>query len=94
MYSLSEVLISLEVFIKNWNLYVSNRVIKITSFMCGLFPLNFSSDCTHTSSLCMLCCKDKALELFSVGRQLISSQNGDLFPLLLRCRSLFIRSYI
>jgi hypothetical protein len=39
-------------------------------------------------------CKGEALELFSVERQLISSQNGDLFPLLLRCRSLFIRSLI
>jgi hypothetical protein len=34
---------------------------------------------TYTSSLCILCCKGGALELFSVKRQLISSQNGDLF---------------
>jgi hypothetical protein len=32
---------------------------------------------THTSSLCILCCKGGALELFSVERQLLSSQNGD-----------------
>jgi hypothetical protein len=38
--------------------------------------------------------KGEALKLFSVERQLISSQYGDLFPLLLRCRSLFIRSLI
>jgi hypothetical protein len=34
---------------------------------------------THTSSLCILCCKGEALELFSVGKQLISSQDGDMF---------------
>jgi hypothetical protein len=39
-------------------------------------------------------CKGEPLELFSVGRQVISSQNGDWFSLLLRCRSLFIRSPI
>jgi hypothetical protein len=39
-------------------------------------------------------CKGEALELFSVGKQLISSQNRDLFPLLLKWRSLFIRSLI
>jgi hypothetical protein len=49
---------------------------------------------THTSSLCILCCKGEVLELFSVGKQLISSQNGDLLSLLLRCKSLFIRSLI
>ena len=32
---------------------------------------------THTSSLYILLCKGEALELFSVERQLISSQNGD-----------------
>jgi hypothetical protein len=32
---------------------------------------------THTSSLCIFCCKGEALELFSTGKQLISSQNGD-----------------
>jgi hypothetical protein len=49
---------------------------------------------TYTRSLCILSCKGEALELFSVGRQLISSQNGDWLSLLLRCRSLFIRSLI
>jgi hypothetical protein len=49
--------------------------------MCGLFSLDFGGDCTHTSSLCILYCKGEALKLFSVGRQLISSQNGELiFP--------------
>jgi hypothetical protein len=49
--------------------------------MCGLFSLDFGSDSTHISSLCILCCKGEALKLFSVGRQLISSQNGELtFP--------------
>jgi hypothetical protein len=39
-------------------------------------------------------CKGESLKLFSVIRQLISSQNGDWLSLLLRCRSLFIRSFI
>jgi hypothetical protein len=39
-------------------------------------------------------CKGEALDLFSVGQQLISSQNRDPFSLLLKCRSLFIRSLI
>jgi hypothetical protein len=49
---------------------------------------------THTSSLCILFAKGDVLELSSVERQLISSQNGDLFSLLLRRRGLFIRSLI
>jgi hypothetical protein len=49
---------------------------------------------THTSSLYILSCKGEVLELFSVVKQLISSQNGDMFALLLRCRSLFIRALI
>jgi hypothetical protein len=73
---------------------VSNRVIIITPLLCGLFSLDFGSDCTYTSPLCILCCKGEALELLSVGRQLISSQNGDWLSLLLRCRSLFIHSLI
>jgi hypothetical protein len=40
--------------------------------------LDFDGDFKHTSSLCILCCKGEALELFSVERQLINSQNGDL----------------
>jgi hypothetical protein len=64
-----------------------------TSHVWSLF-LDFDGDFTHTCSLCILSCKSEALELFSVGRQLISSQNGDLFPLLLKCRSLFICSFI
>jgi hypothetical protein len=38
--------------------------------------------------------KGESLELFNIGKQLISSQNGDVFLLLLRCRNLFIRSLI
>jgi hypothetical protein len=30
-----------------------------TPFMCGLFSFDFDSDCTHTSSLCILCVKVK-----------------------------------
>jgi hypothetical protein len=64
-----------EVHLKNYqNPSMSNRVIRITSFMCGLLSLDFGGDYTHTSSLCILCCKGGALELFSVERQLISSQ--------------------
>jgi hypothetical protein len=39
--------------------------------------LDFDGDLTHTRSLCILCCKGEALELFSVGKQLISSQTRD-----------------
>jgi hypothetical protein len=59
--------------------------------MYDIFSLGFGGDCTPTSSVCILCCKGEALELFSVERQLISSHNGDSFPLLLKCRSLSIR---
>jgi hypothetical protein len=67
--------------IENQNLSMSNCVIKITLFMCGLFSLDFGSDGTHTSSLCTLCCKGEALKLFIVGRLLISSQKWRIdFP--------------
>jgi hypothetical protein len=56
--------------------------------------LDFDGDFTHTRSLGILSCKGEALELISVGRQLISSHNGDWLSQLLRCRSLFIRSLI
>jgi hypothetical protein len=49
---------------------------------------------TYTSSLYILCVKVKPWSFFSVERQLISSQIGDLFPLLLKCRSFFILSPI
>jgi hypothetical protein len=55
--------------------------------------LDLDSDYSYKFPLRPLC-KGEALELSSVGKQLISSQNGDLFPLLLKCRSLFIRSLI
>jgi hypothetical protein len=61
--------------------------------MCGLFSFDLGSDYSYKFPLHTLC-KGEALELFSVERQLISSQYGDLFPPLLKCRSLFIRSPI
>jgi hypothetical protein len=64
-----------------------------TPFMCGLISFALGSDYSHKFPLHPLC-KGEALELFSVRKQLISSQNRDLFPLLLKCRSLFIRSLI
>ena len=64
-----------------------------TTFMCGLISFDLGSDYSYKFPLHPLC-KGEALELFSVGKQLISSQNRDLFPLLLRCRSLFIHSLI
>jgi hypothetical protein len=64
-----------------------------TTFMCGLFSFDLGSDYLYKFPLHPLC-KGEALKLFSVERQLISSQNGDWFSLLLRCRSLFIRSLI
>jgi DNA-directed RNA polymerase V subunit 1 len=54
-----------------------NRVMKITPLMGGLLSIDFGGDCTHTSSLRIIYCKGEPLELFSVERQLISSQNGD-----------------
>jgi hypothetical protein len=48
--------------------------------MCGLFSLILVVT-TYTSSLLHPLCKGEALKLFSVRRQLISSQNGDwIFP--------------
>jgi hypothetical protein len=61
--------------------------------MCGLISFDLGSDYSYKFPLCPLC-KGEALELFSVGRQLISSHNGDFLPLLLKCMSLFIRSPI
>jgi hypothetical protein len=49
---------------------------------------------TRTSSLYILCVKVKPWSFLVLGKQLISSQNRDLLPLLLKCRSLFIRSLI
>jgi hypothetical protein len=60
------------------------------TFICGLFSFNLGGDYSYKFLLRPLC-KGEALELFSVGKQLISSQNRDMFPLLLRCKSLFIR---
>jgi hypothetical protein len=64
-----------------------------TTFMSGLISFDFGSDYSYKFPLHPLC-KGEALELFSVRKQLISSQNRDMFPLLLKCRSLFIRSFI
>jgi hypothetical protein len=49
---------------------------------------------THTSTLCILCVKVKPWSFLVLEKQLISSQIGDWLSLLLRCRSLFIRSPI
>ena len=48
---------------------------------CVVSFLLISVVTTHTSTLCILSCKGEALELFSVERQLIRSQNGDCLPL-------------
>jgi hypothetical protein len=61
--------------------------------MCSLFPFDLGSDYSYKFPLRLLC-KGEALKLFSVERQLISSQNGDWLFQLLRCRSLFIHSLI
>jgi hypothetical protein len=61
--------------------------------MYGLISFDLGCDYSYKFPLHPLC-KGEVLELFSVGKQLISSQNRDLFPLLLKCRSLFIRSLI
>jgi hypothetical protein len=47
-----------------------------TTFMCGLFSFDLGSDYSYNFPL-HPCCKGEALEIFSVERQLISSQNGD-----------------
>jgi hypothetical protein len=64
-----------------------------TTFMCGLISFDLGSDYSYKFPLHPLC-KGEALELFNVERQLISSQDGDMFPPLLKCKSLFIRSLI
>jgi hypothetical protein len=46
--------------------------------MCGLYPVDLGSDYLYKFPLHFLC-KGGALELFNVGKQLISSQNGDWF---------------
>jgi hypothetical protein len=60
----------------------------VVSFLLILVVTN------HTSSLYVLCVKVKPWSFFSVERHLISSPNGDWLSLLLKCRSLFIRSLI
>jgi hypothetical protein len=45
--------------------------------MCGLISLDLGDDYTRIISLCILSCKAEILELSSIERQLISSQNGD-----------------
>jgi hypothetical protein len=44
--------------------------------MCGLISFDLGSDYSYKFPLHPLC-KGEALDLFSVERQLISSQNGD-----------------
>jgi hypothetical protein len=46
--------------------------------MCGLISFDLGSDYSHKFPLHPLC-KGEDLELFSVRKQLISSQNEDLF---------------
>ena len=46
------------------------------TFICGLFSFDLGGDYSYKFLLRPLC-KGAALELFSVGKQLISSQNGD-----------------
>jgi hypothetical protein len=65
-----------------------------TPYLCGLFPLDLDSDCTHRSFLCILCVKVKPWSfLVSRGNWLALKMEID-FPLLLKCKSLFIRSLI
>jgi hypothetical protein len=64
-----------------------------TIYMCGLISFDLGSDYSYKFPLHPLC-KGEALEIFSVAKQLISSQNRDMLPLLLKCSSLFIRSLI
>jgi hypothetical protein len=64
-----------------------------TTFMCGLIFFDLGSNYSYKFPLCLVG-KGEALELFSVEKQLISSQIGDWLSLLLRCRSLFIHSPI
>jgi hypothetical protein len=61
--------------------------------MCGLFSFDLGSDYLYKVPLRPLC-KGEILKLFSIERKPSSSQNGDLLSLVLRCRSLFIRSLI
>jgi hypothetical protein len=44
--------------------------------MCGLISFDLGSDYSYKFPLHPLC-KGEALKLFSIGKQLISSQNGD-----------------
>jgi hypothetical protein len=64
-----------------------------TTFMRGLISFDLGSGYSYKLPL-HSSCKGEALELFSVEEQLISFQNRVLLPLLLKCRSLFIRSLI
>ena len=59
--------------------------------MCGLFSFDLGSDYTYTFPLHPLC-KCEALELFSVGKQLISSQNGDWVSPAAEMQKLFMLS--
>jgi hypothetical protein len=47
-----------------------------TTFMCGLISFDLGRNYSYKFSIRPLC-KGEALELFSVERQLISSQNRD-----------------
>jgi hypothetical protein len=75
------------------NIYHFRWIKEHTTFMCGLISFDLGSDYLYKFPLHPLC-KGEALELFSVRKKLISPQNRDMFPLLLKCRSLFIRSLV
>jgi hypothetical protein len=67
---------------------------KGTPLSCVVLFLLILVVTTYTSSLYILCVKVKPWSFLVLEKQLISSQIGDWLSLLLRCRSLFIRSPI
>jgi hypothetical protein len=67
---------------------------KGTPLSCVVLFLLILVVITYTSSLYILCVKVKPWSFLVLEKQLISSQIGDWLSLLLRCRSLFIRSPI
>jgi hypothetical protein len=64
-----------------------------TTFMCGLFLLILVVT-TYTSSLYVLCVKVKPWNFLVLRDNWLALKMEIGFPLLLRCRSLFIRSLI
>jgi hypothetical protein len=64
-----------------------------TTFMCGLISFDLGSDYSYRPPLHPLC-KGEALELLVSRDNWLALKTEIGFPLLLRCRSLFIRSLI